>query len=105
MTLCDDGVAMLRELSKAVGMGDAFTRPIDELRATRSSIKWHRYDADVLPVFVAEMDFDLAPNIIDRVTEAIRHSDTGYLDNPGALAPAFARYAADSWGWTIDETR
>jgi cystathionine beta-lyase len=103
MTLCDDGVAMLHELCNAVGMGDAYTRSIDDLRATRSSIKWHRYDADVLPVFVAEMDYDLAPAIVARVTEAIRHSDTGYLDNPGALAPAFAHYAADSWGWKVDE--
>jgi cysteine-S-conjugate beta-lyase len=86
-------------------MAHARTRSVDELRATRSSIKWHRYDADVLPVFVAEMDFDLAPAIIDKVTEVLRHSDTGYLDDPGALAPAFAHYAADSWGWQIDEGR
>ena len=86
-------------------MAHAQVRSVDELRRTRSSIKWHRYAEDVLPVFVAEMDFDIAPAIIDSVTEVLRHSDTGYLDDPGLLAPAFAGYASDAWGWHIDPSR
>lgn len=81
------------------------TRSIDELRRTRSSIKWHRYDPDVLPVFVAEMDFDIAPAILETVARVLQSSDTGYLDDAGPLAPAFARYAAQTWGWHVDESR
>jgi cystathionine beta-lyase len=77
-------------------------RPLEELFATRSSIKWRRYPADVLPVFVAEMDFDVEPLILDRVAETLRHSDTGYLDSPGPLATAFARFAEEEWGWHVD---
>lgn len=77
-------------------------RPLEQLFATRSSIKWRRYPADVLPVFVAEMDFDVEPAVLDRVAETLRNSDTGYLDAAGPLAPAFARFAADSWGWHVD---
>ncbi|WP_025155669.1 MalY/PatB family protein [Leifsonia aquatica] len=77
-------------------------RPLEQLFATRSSIKWRRYPADVLPVFVAEMDFDVEPAVLDRVAETLRNSDTGYLDAAGPLAPAFARFAADSWGWRVD---
>ena len=77
-------------------------RPLEQLYATRSSIKWRRYPADVLPVFVAEMDFDVEPAILDRVAETLRHSDTGYLDAAGPLAPAFAAFARDEWGWEID---
>ncbi|WP_158863030.1 MalY/PatB family protein [Leifsonia sp. AG29] len=76
-------------------------RPLEQLFATRSSIKWRRYPADVLPVFVAEMDFDVDPAILDRVGETLRNSDTGYLDSAGPLAPAFARFARDSWGWEV----
>src|ERR1700760_1546064 len=77
-------------------------RPLEQLYATRSSIKWRRYPADVLPVFVAEMDFDVEPAVLDRVAETLRNSDTGYLDSAGPLAPAFARFAHDSWGWQVD---
>ncbi|MGH1527166.1 hypothetical protein ACRAWC_26160 [Leifsonia sp. L25] len=62
-------------------------RPLEQLFASRSSIKWRRYPADVLPVFVAEMDFDVEPAILDRVAETLRNSDTGYLDSAGPLAP------------------
>jgi len=77
-------------------------RPLEELYATRSSIKWRRYPADVLPVFVAEMDFDVEPAILDRVAETLRHSDTGYLDSAGPLAPAFSAFAREEWGWEVD---
>ncbi len=77
-------------------------RPLEQLYATRSSIKWRRYPADVLPVFVAEMDFDVEPSILDRVAETLRHSDTGYLDSAGPLAPAFAAFAREEWGWDVD---
>ena len=77
-------------------------RSLEQLFATRSSIKWRRYPADVLPVFVAEMDFDVEPAILDRVAEILRHSDTGYLDSAGPLASAFARFADEQWGWQVD---
>ncbi|UAJ77985.1 aminotransferase class I/II-fold pyridoxal phosphate-dependent enzyme [Leifsonia sp. ZF2019] len=80
-------------------------RPLEQLFATRSSIKWRRYPADVLPVFVAEMDFDVEQAVLDRVAETLRNSDTGYLDSAGPLAPAFARFAEESWGWRVDTER
>lgn len=77
-------------------------RPLDQLFATRSSIKWRRYPADVLPVFVAEMDFDVEPRILDRVAAVLANSDTGYLDSAGPLGTAFADYAGRSWNWDVD---
>jgi len=83
-------------------MSFAPARPLEQLFASRSSIKWRRYPADVLPVFVAEMDFDVEPAILDRVAETLRNSDTGYLDSAGPLAPAFADFAWSSWAWGVD---
>ncbi len=77
-------------------------RPLEQLFASRSSIKWRRYPADVLPVFVAEMDFDVEPAILDRVADTLRNSDTGYVDSAGPLAPAFADFAWSSWSWGVD---
>ena len=73
----------------------------ERLRAQRTSLKWTRFPADVLPLFVAEMDFPIAPVIRDELIARIDASDLGYLDSPGPLAPAFAAFAADRWGWEI----
>ncbi|MDJ0338981.1 aminotransferase class I/II-fold pyridoxal phosphate-dependent enzyme [Cryobacterium sp. PH31-O1] len=76
--------------------------PLDHIRRERSSIKWTRFPADVLPLFVAEMDYPLAPAIVATLVERVQASDTGYLDGPGPLAPAFAEFALSRWGWTVD---
>jgi len=75
------------------------------LRRQRTSIKWARYPEDVLPLFVAEMDFAVAPVIRQAIVERVEASDIGYLDGPGPLAPAFADFARDRWGWEIPAER
>jgi cystathionine beta-lyase len=79
--------------------------PLDILRR-RSSEKWAKYPADVLPMFVAEMDYPLAPAIRDALREAIDIGDTGYV-NPQDIraASAFAEFALDSWGWKPSVSR
>jgi cystathionine beta-lyase len=79
-------------------------RPLADLRARRTSIKWHRFPADVLPMSVAEMDFEIAPSIAQTAIDHLLRSDTGYLDSPGPLAAAFADFAFTSWGWQVDES-
>lgn len=72
------------------------------LRRERTSLKWTRYPDDVLPLFVAEMDFTVDPAITRAIVERVEASDFGYLDSAGPLAPAFAEFARDRWGWRID---
>lgn len=74
------------------------------LRTERTSIKWTRFPEDVLPLFVAEMDFTVAPEIKRALIDRIEASDIGYLDGPGPLARAFAGFALDRWGWTVPES-
>jgi cysteine-S-conjugate beta-lyase len=76
---------------------------LDDLRRRRSA-KWQYYPADVLPAWVAEMDFPLAAPIARTLREAIDLSDTGY-QWPAELRPACADFARDSWGWMFDPTR
>jgi len=79
--------------------------PIDVLRR-RTSEKWRTYPPDVLPMFVAEMDFPLAPAIKAALHEAVERGDTGYVDPHDAGAPAaFAAFAGDRWGWTPSPDR
>ena len=84
-------------------MPDVHADPLSLLRA-RTSEKWVAYPRDVLPLFVAEMDYPLAPPVAAAMVARIAASDTGYVLNPGPLAPAFAAYAAQQWGWNVDPT-
>ncbi|WP_237581974.1 MalY/PatB family protein [Clavibacter phaseoli] len=86
-------------------MVEVTTAPIEEIRGQRTSIKWTRFPADVLPLFVAEMDYAIAEPVVEELARRVRASDVGYLDGPGPLAPAFARFARDRWGWIVDERR
>jgi len=86
-------------------MVEVTTAPIEQIRGQRTSIKWTRFPADVLPLFVAEMDYAIAEPVVEELVRRVRASDVGYLDGPGPLAPAFARFARDRWGWIVDERR
>jgi cystathionine beta-lyase len=77
--------------------------PLTALRA-RTSSKWTEYPPDVLPLFVAETDYPMAPAIKDALSDLIARSDTGYVGSPGALPSAFAEFADARWGWRPGET-
>ncbi|MBS2019293.1 MAG: aminotransferase class I/II-fold pyridoxal phosphate-dependent enzyme [Deltaproteobacteria bacterium] len=70
-----------------------------ELRL-RQSAKWKLYPDDVLPAWVAEMDFPLAEPIRRVLHEAVDANDVGYAD-PRGLGDAFARFALREWGWAV----
>lgn len=56
-------------------------------------------------MFVAEMDYPLAPVIKEALFEAIELGDTGYVDPRSggrAAARALADFAADRWDWRPD---
>ncbi len=70
----------------------------------RAGEKWAAYDADVLSATIAEMDFPLAPPVVEALRAAIDRGDLGY---PAPARPrlrqAFARFAARRLRWTVDE--
>ena len=72
---------------------------LDRLRA-RTSEKWRAYPPDVLPSFVAEMDFGLAPAVRDALQAAVGSGDCGYV-HPQRVAEAFVEFAARRWGLSV----
>lgn len=75
----------------------------DFLRRRRNS-KWNEHPADVLPSFVAEMDFAIAPCIQAAVERIVREQDYGYAKRDGeraghAVADAFARHMKRRFDW------
>ena len=73
---------------------------LDRLRRRRSE-KWQMHPPDVLPAFIAEMDYDMAEPVLAALRTALDLSDCGYaaLDGIGAT---FAEFAASRHGWTVD---
>ncbi len=67
--------------------------------AKRKSFKWRTYPADVLPAFVAEMDFTVAEPISEAIRAALAIGDTGY-PHIGELGEAFTSFAGKRLGWT-----
>jgi bifunctional pyridoxal-dependent enzyme with beta-cystathionase and maltose regulon repressor activities len=76
--------------------------PLEELTLRqlrlRTSMKWRAHPADVLPLWVAEMDVKLAPTVADALRRAIDNGDTGYPCGT-ALAEAVSEFASRRWQW------
>lgn len=70
----------------------------------RTSAKWRAYPPDVLPLWVAEMDFPLAEPIAAALRDAVDRSDTGYRW-AGDLPDALAEFSARRLGWSPDPGR
>lgn len=68
---------------------------------TRTCAKWGYYPDDVLPLWVAEMDAYVAPQIKEAVAQALDNGDTGYPWGQ-RYAEALASFAAERWGWSLD---
>lgn len=73
-------------------------------RPPRTSAKWRAYPQDVLPLWVAEMDFPLAEPIAAALHDAIDRSDTGYRW-AGDLPQALSDFSGRRLGWAPDPAR
>ena len=77
-----------------------FDRIIDR-RGTESN-KWHKYPPDVLPLWVADMDFASPEPVIRALRERVEHGVFGY----GVEQPEFHQVMHDRflkrYGWKVD---
>ncbi|MDE0450884.1 MAG: PatB family C-S lyase [Gammaproteobacteria bacterium] len=70
-------------------------------RRATSSTKWVRYGPDLLPFWVADMDFKSPPGLLAAVEERLRHGVLGYTDPPPAVEDAFLEWLMDRFGWSV----
>ncbi|CAN7425048.1 aminotransferase class I/II-fold pyridoxal phosphate-dependent enzyme [Terrabacter sp. LjRoot27] len=78
-----------------------FGVPLADLRRDRTSVKWGRYDPDVIPMWIAEMDCAPCPAVVDAVSAAVARGDTGYALTQ-EYAAEIAAFADAEWGWGFD---
>lgn len=78
----------------------------EKLRA-RTGEKWRVYPEDVLPLWVADMDYPVAEPIRRRLHRAVELSDLGYPmhPRPTGLPELFAERMARRFAWRVDPRR
>ncbi|GAB1419997.1 PatB family C-S lyase [Anaerolineales bacterium] len=76
-----------------------FDTPID--RRSLYSEKWGRYAQDVLPLWVADMDFRSHPHIEERLIERVKAGQFGYNMAPPYLAELIVKRMKDRYDWDI----
>lgn len=78
-----------------------FDRVLD--RKASYSSKWTKYgERDVLPFWVADMDFAAPDFLLAAVQERLKHPILGYTETPEPLVAAFVNWAQDRFDWFID---
>lgn len=80
-----------------------FDCTLDELRR-RTSIKWSRFEPDVIPMFVAEMDVRTPAPIAEALQATIGEGDFGYPEQP-LYQESFVDFAKWRWGWETSADR
>ncbi|MBD8827642.1 MalY/PatB family protein [Pseudomonas sp. CFBP 13602] len=70
-------------------------------RTGTSSTKWSRYPEDVLPMWVADMDFAAPPAVIERLQARLSHPVLGYSMPSEALRQVLVDYLRDHYDWQV----
>jgi cystathionine beta-lyase len=77
-----------------------FDKAVD--RKGSASSKWNKYGGrDIIPMWVADMDFQCAPAVVDALHKRVDHRIYGYSDPPAGLAEATIAHLESEYGWKI----
>ncbi|MDD3119667.1 MAG: PatB family C-S lyase [Victivallales bacterium] len=72
-------------------------------RKRTNSIKWDRYPGrDILPMWLADMDFQCPEPILDALRRRIDHGVLGYTYTPQELYDAVLNMLAEEYDWQVD---
>ena len=76
-----------------------FDRVID--RRSTDSNKWRKFPPDVLPLWVADMDFPSPPAVVHALRQRVEHGFFGYLSERNDLPEVVAERVAKRYGWRV----
>jgi cysteine-S-conjugate beta-lyase len=72
-------------------------------RGDTASEKWDKYKGrDIIPLWVADMDFPSPPAVIAALQERIRHGIFGYTAPPSALGETVLNMLGRDYGWNVE---
>lgn len=70
-------------------------------RRHSDSVKWNKYPEDVLPMWVADMDFPTAPCVIDALQARVAQGIFGYGDTPDELFGVVIAHLKQRYQWDV----
>ena len=70
-------------------------------RRGTESVKWHYFAEDVLPMWVADMDFVSPEPVIRALQQRVAHGVFGYPQEPRELREAVVNWLASRHGWVV----
>jgi cystathionine beta-lyase len=95
------GCANTGPLTRSIRMTFDFDTPVN--RAGTDSQKWQKYAGrDILPLWVADMDFKSAPAIVEALHRRVDHGVFGYARPVKSTVDSVVNAMASRYGWTID---
>ena len=72
-------------------------------RRQTDSIKWSKYaGTDIIPLWIADMDFPSPKAVVDAICRRARHGVFGYGTPPQSLFHVFAKRMEKLYNWTIE---
>ncbi|TXI72868.1 MAG: aminotransferase class I/II-fold pyridoxal phosphate-dependent enzyme, partial [Dokdonella sp.] len=87
--------------AEPVEFGERFERFDDRL--PWSATKWEKYRGrDVIPLWIADMDYPVAPAIERAVAAHVRHGNYGYTSPPRQLKAELVAYCWQRYAWSVD---
>jgi cystathionine beta-lyase len=90
-------------MAQTTDMSDAvFNRLTEDQLRRRRTIKWNYFDPDVLPLWIAEMDFPTAPAVLDAARACVANEEFGYPSFGEATLPnATADWCRRRYDWHV----
>lgn len=77
-----------------------FDSPVD--RRNTASVKWDWYKGkDILPLWVADMDFKAPPAVLDALHRQVEHGVFGYTYPSEELTASVVAMLQYEHGWTV----
>ena len=73
-------------------------------RRGRDSTKWNKYaDRDVIPLWVADMDFAAPPAVLEALHQRVKHGVFGYGQPWPSLVAAVIEHLEREYAWSVKE--
>ena len=77
-------------------------------RENTNCLKWDKREevfgkADVIPMWIADMDFSTPPFVIEALRERLNHEILGYSYRPDSYFDAFIKWVSALHGWNISQ--
>jgi len=73
-------------------------------RRSTESVKWKRFNADVLPMWVADMDFRSPEPVIEALHKRVAHGVFGYGGAPDGLREAIQEHLSKRHSWEVTDS-